>query len=433
MPATGSVYLSTVPYYTNDLETREILKTEIDFADEEGTILDILEMTGRYKSSKNKEFFNYTNTLSYEKAIVEAAGGGTITAAATGVITFTAGSTKPRVTEIMMTSTGALGLVQAVSGNAVTIYAIDEIVLAATDEVTFPSNAKAEGTGAEFMRIAGMTKRSNQLQFFNTKTGTSDLALGSRVEVNWDGKDYYFQKQQHDAFIKHRADVAYAFITGKKATAANAAGDDVFLTRGLNSYVVDYGGIDYTAANAAANAHNIDLVDFRVNSRALDQVRAPKEYWLWAGGDFNASVDDLFVEELSGGAINYNSFGKGDAKKKAIDLGVQSFTKYGRSYHKTQLPAFDHPNVTVDAGYPSFGYFIPTNKVKGTGGESLDRICGRYLDMPKSIDGRYREKELGGLAATPTDERDVLEYVYTSIEGLEIIGVEHFAKITLAA
>lgn len=432
MAATGAVYLSTVPYYT-DIETREILATEVDIRDEEGSILDILEMTGRYKSSKNKEFFNYTNDWLYEKATVDDLDGVTVAAGATGVVTLSAGSTLPRVTEVLMTKNGKLGLVQSIAGQDVTVYAIDELVLVDAEDVFFPTNAKAEGTGSTYMRTGDMTKRSNQLQFFSTKVGTTDLALGSRLEVNWDGADYFFRREQHNAFIKHRADVAYAFITGKKATAEDVDGNDVLLTRGLNSYIVDYGGIDQTAQNASATNFQLDMADFKTMSRAMDQSRCPKEYWLWAGGDFNASVDDLFVEELKAGGLSYNSFGKGNAKQKAVDLGVNSFTKYGRTYHKSQLPSFDHPNVTVQAGYPTFGYFLPTDKVKGNQGAMLDRISGKYLDLTNSLDGRYREKELGGLATVPTDDRDILEYVYTSIEGLEIVGTEHFTKMTLAA
>ena len=52
----------------------------------------------------------------------------------------------------------------------------------------------------------------------------------------------------------------------------------------------------------------------------------------------------------------------------------------------------------------------------------------RYLEMQDGVNSRFREKILGGLAPTPTSATDTLDIVYTSIEGLQTLGNEHFVK-----
>jgi len=52
----------------------------------------------------------------------------------------------------------------------------------------------------------------------------------------------------------------------------------------------------------------------------------------------------------------------------------------------------------------------------------------RYLEMADGVNSRFREKMLGGLAPIPTSDTDTLDIVYTSIEGLQVAGAEHFVK-----
>ena len=54
------------------------------------------------------------------------------------------------------------------------------------------------------------------------------------------------------------------------------------------------------------------------------------------------------------------------------------------------------------------------------------------MESNLGFDAKYRELLLGGLAPTPTSSESVLEIVYESRQGLEVLGSEHFAQITLA-
>jgi len=233
--------------------------------------------------------------------------------------------------------------------------------------------------------------------------------------------------------MKHRAKIGNAFLMGKKVIAADAAGGAVPMTRGLNSYVVDYGVT--TTASSGTGVVNMDKADWRAFSRALDAAKSPDEGHLWVGGDMSASIDDVFDGLLASGGVKYDAFGKGSSKAKAVDMGIQSFTIYDRTYHKKKLAAFENSGTTSAAGsvYPDVAYFVPSGQVGTMDGSSANRIQGRYLNLPNGLSGRYHEIETGGLAETPTDRTSVLGYSHKSWEGLDITGPEHFGRFKLSA
>ena len=431
----ANLRLSTIPLYT-DIQKREILKKYIDVQDEFTGIVDILEMMGQYVSTDNKEYQNVTQDQVFKSATVAADGGNTIATTATGTVTLVAGQgLRATVGDFMILADGSVGYITAISTDALTVYNPNagNLVVANDAVVTFPTSGIAEGTSGAEMPVVSQTKRSNHLQYFDTYTESTDIALGSKVEVDFNGVNHFFQLQSHLAFMKHRAKIGYAFIMGKKLIAKDANNADVPMTRGLNSYVTDY-GVNVTASTNAAPVH-MAKTDWRTFSRALDAAKSPAEGMLWCGGDASASIDDVFDVLIAGGAVDYGAFGKGNSKQKAVDMGIKSFTLYDRTFHKSKLKAFEHSGVTSTAGsfYPDTAYFVPSGQVGTVDGSSVNRIQGRYLNLPNGLAGRYHEIETGGLAEMPTDRTSTLGYTHKSWEGLEINGPEHFGKFKLYA
>ena len=432
----ANLRLSTIPFYT-DIQKREILGKYIDVHDEFTGIVDLLEMMGQYISTDNKEYFSYTQNKTFQSATVTGSGHITnLAAAGTATLTLTAGhGLRAQVGDFVVGPDGAVGFVQAISTDALTIQNPNAGVLTIANNavVTFPTSGVAEGSVATEMAVGTTTKRSNQLQYFDTYTEASDISLGSKVELDFNGASHYFQLQSHIAFMKHRAKIGNAFLMGKKVSAVDAASGVVPMTRGLNSYVVDY-GVTTTAASSAG-VINMDKADWRAFSRALDAAKSPDEGHLWVGGDLSASLDDTFDSLLASGGVKYDAFGKGNSKAKAVDMGVQSFTIYDRTFHKKKLSAFENSGTTSAAGsvYPDVGYFVPSGQVGTMDGSSANRIQGRFLNLPNGLSGRYHEIETGGLAENPTDRTSVLGYSHKSWEGLEITGPEHFGRFKLSA
>jgi len=432
-------FLSTVSF-TNTLEQREILKDVLDIYDEEASMLDVLDWTGRSKASAQTEYFTVQNNFLYAMATVKTPGTSAGAAGASVDITCVGStSVKPVVGELILFSNGVVGYVSAISSATDFVLTVkpvnsaDAIPAAATGaKLSFFSNAYAEGTGSNQMRKSDLVKRSNKLQIFKTKTSITDIAYGSKIEVEFKGKPYYFLKQQHDAYLKHRMDILYAVLFGRESAGlTDAAGNAINTTRGLRDTIVNAGGI----SSSVATGGTIATSDLAALSRLMDANRCPSEYLLWAGADFDNSFDTQISAstQFVNGAINYGSFG--GSKDVAINLGINSFYAYGRTLHKKRLNALSHPQVTstsTNVNYTKEAYLVPAGKIKvEQGGGQVDRMMVRYLEMPEGLNSRFREKMLGGLAPTPTSDTDTLDIVYTSIEGLETVGNEHFVKYSI--
>ena len=431
-------FLSTVSF-TNTLEQREILKDVLDIYDEEASMLDVLDWTGKAKASAQTEYFTVQNNFLYATATVKT----TTTAGSAGAsasIVFT-GSTsiKPIIGELMLFANGVVGYVSAIDSATdftITVKPVNsaDIIPAVTSssKIPFFSNAYAEGTASNQMRKSDLVKRSNKLQIFKTKTSITDIAYGSKIEVEFKGKPYYFLKQQHDAYLKHRMDVLYSILFGRESAGlTDANSNTINTTRGLRDTIVNAGGI----TSSVASAGTVALSDLSALSRLMDANRCPSEYLLWAGADFDNGFDTSIsaATQFVNGAINYAAFN--GQKEVAINLGVNSFYAYGRTLHKKRLNALSHPQITSIGGATVFSkeaYLVPSGKIKvEQGGAQVDRMQIRYLEMADGVNSRFREKVLGGLAPTPTSDTDTLDIIYTSIEGLETVGNEHFIKYSI--
>ena len=431
-------FLSTVSF-TNTLEQREILKDVLDIYDEEASMLDVLDWTGKAKATAQTEFFTVQNNFLYATAAVKTAYTAGSAGASASVVFTGATSVKPVVGELILFPNGVVGYVSAIDSATdftATIKPVNsaDVIpsLTVAQKIPFFSNAYAEGTASNQMRKSDLIKRSNKLQIFKTKTSITDIAYGSKIEVEFKGKPYYFLKQQHDAYLKHRMDILYSVLFGRESAGlTDANGNAINTTRGLRDTIVNAGGI----SSAVASSGTVALSDLSALSRLMDANRCPSEYLLWAGADFDNGFDTTITAatQFVNGAINYGSFG--GKKEVAIALGVNSISAFGRTFHKKRLNALSHPLVTSIGGATTFSkeaYLVPAGKIKvEQGGGQVDRMMLRYLEMPDGVNSRFREKMLGGLAPTPTSDTDTLDIVYTSIEGLETVGNEHFVKYSI--
>lgn len=452
MPKTNSAYLSAVDF----LNRRDILSSLFDIYEEEMTVMDLMELTGKAKPTDQPEYHNFVNDWLYKPATVASA---TLAASLTtdaddysvGTITLTSAADAPIIQELgMQPATGSIFLVTNVVGAVVTVKSLNTVTSGdaaytanwtANDTIVFFSNAYGEGTSANENRKSGMIKESNYIQIFKTKHTITDLADASKIELEFNGKPYYGYKQSYDAYRKHEMDRMYAFILGKKGKTFDKDGNVVYTTEGLDHYISDNGGILQTVASAGV----VDKNEFRTLARAMDKSRCPSEYWMWAGGEFDNEVDDLFgtITETTQGGIQYNSFGRGNAKKKAIELGVNSVYLYGKSFHKKRLSALDHQKVTWvndNSGnnvskYPGYAYMIPTGQISVETAqkkrEKKDRFCLRYMVQSNGQTSRFRETHTGALAEVPTNDVAELGITLQSTEGLMGLGVQQFARVDM--
>lgn len=455
-------YISSI----NFLDDREIMRDVLDVTGEDRNILDILEITGREKRTMEPEFHNFTNQYRFQNCEISA-----IDASKFGdngdniLITVTDATELPIKGEIAMFQDPTCGLAEVIAvgtedgltstqfeaapidgvGTAAG-YEIDPTAttnangtIAVGQKVTFPTDVAEEGSSAPDGKKPRVKKSSNYVQIFKTSGSVTDMQKVSALTVNYNGSPHIMYKVQHDTLMNHRDKIAYGLIVSKRAKVTDATSDKTkWYSQGLINYIrdgydsTDAGAVTGVKANLSGSA--VTKANFRTMSRALDKLGAPDEYWLWAGGDFVDDMEDNIHTDGSSlwvggsGAISYNSFGSGDGKQRAVDLGIDSFRLGGRTWHLKKMKAFDHPEVFASANYEFGGLAmaIPTGVIKADlSGNTQERLCVRYA-AGDGTDLRYLETLTGALAPVPTSTEAKLQVSYESAMGLDPLGIEHF-------
>jgi hypothetical protein len=446
MILTGAVnkeYISSI----NFLDQREILESVLDTTSEDATILDIMEKTGRMVQTDMPTYTGFTNDyvfISGTISAIDATDNGEAVAGPTNenlVITLATEEQLPIVGELALLQNGRQGRVGAVNKTTrvVTITPFSNLAadtlspvggaVATSQKVSFFSGAYGEGSDRSEGKKPRFIRTENQIQIFKTYREVTDLQKASPTEVKFDGKPFVLYKMQHDVLMEHRGKIAFQFLVGKKAKYKDADGNDVYQTQGLRQSILNGDGTVLTSGGLNIPlAAAITKANFRTMSRGLDKRGAGPEYWLWAGGDIDADIDDMLLAEnaLTAGGVSYNSWGQGDGKKRAIDLGVSSFRLYNRTFHKKKLVAYDHQEVFAHVPYAGEAYLIPTGKVKTNhSGASVDAIRTRFMANDGTDFGKYQEN-LSGRIAGKGDTKSVLGVDYLSVMGLEVLGVRQF-------
>ena len=232
---------------------------------------------------------------------------------------------------------------------------------------------------------------------------SSDVAKASKVTVEYKGKPYFMYKGTFEALMRFRADISNALMFGKGsgdfyAGAAigdmSIGGNAVQTTNGLREELKS-GGILNSSSPFAYSSSVLGTLSSL--TAALNKARAPKDYWMWVGTAANIKIDDA-LNNLNGGL----SGARFNVDGREIDLGVDKFSLYGRTWNKKQMSILDHNELGSTVTGSGEIYLVPTGQIKvAGGGGSQDYLQVRYLEG----DGNnysFRETLTGGLAPTPT-------------------------------
>lgn len=444
----------------NFLDKRDYLQQVFDVTNESGTLVDILEMTGRVKNTDVPEYTHTENQYLF-KAMQIATCAITSGDVAGEDITFTTTvgteNALPLVGELIMFSVNkkvaqvtqvtvatrtvvAKPLDQATAINPTLAGPAGTIV--ANQWVIVFSQAAAEGTDDPSTRQSEWIQSKNFVQIFKGAGEITDLQKVSAVEVNYNGKPYIMYKVQYDTFQRHKMNMSNALLFGEKSSNTDSTylGGKVYTTQGLRKYITSgdgsvktTGGVveQYTKSSGVVVTGSAG--DIRALNRALDKNQAPDEYMGYIGGDLYAWLDEgLAALEGVKYGINYSAFGTGDAKKRAIDLGFDSFRLYGRTFHLQKLKVLDHKGLfgATNFDFSYEGYFVPQDKIKvDAGGGTSDRMLLRVMSGDGTNFYPHMETVTGKLAPTPTNTKSVLHISYQTIAGLQVCGTEHFAML----
>ena len=440
-------YISSLSFLSHSyVQGREILSSVLDVQNEEEGFLDVMQALGKLKPTSQPVYHAFVNQALYTNNVITigASGAGSGTGVQTDIsIAATTGAGNARAGDLAMGASGNIYQVKAITQatNKVTLAPVDGAGVAtdydANSTLVVFSNAQGEGSGSPAAIKYGMTKQENGVQIFKNSYRISDVAKASKITVEYKGKPYFMYKGAYEALQRFRGDISNSLMFGKKSAfgwagvTANAltdsAGNVVQTTNGLREELVDGGILN----SGSPYDHDTDpQATMQSLTAALNTARAPRDYWMWCSSSANIAMDNWLNAITSAGltGARFNVDGK------QVDLGVDKFSIYGRSFMKKSLSVLDHAQlgtgVTTWGSSSGDAYFVPAGQIKVHGGSgSQDYLQVRYLEG----DGNnfsFRETLTGGLAPTPTSADAILDVNYEAIMGLEVLGKEHCAIVT---
>lgn len=435
----------------NFMDKRDYLNQVMDVTNEQATIVDAMELTDRVKVTDVPEYIHTENAYLFKAAAIDAVTGvGAEAGDGAGEVvkfTITAGTDNalPIKGELAMFVSKKVGIVTSV--NTGTLEVIVKPLSTATilnpsgttlvngQSVIFFSQASAEGSDDPDTRQSEWAKSKNNIQIHKEAGEITDLQKVSAVEVIYNGKPYIMYKVQHDAFTRHKMKMSNALLFGQQSAVVDGDGKTAYTTQGLRNYILSGDGTTKLTGGIAKTytGGSLDKAALKDFSRRLDKAQAPDEYWGYVGGDLWAEIDDLLAS-VDGVkySLNFGSFGAGDPKKRAIDLGFDTFKIYGRTFHMNKLKVLDHKGLFGATGFNfgSEGYFIPTDKIKiDAGGGTSDRMLLRVMAGDGTNFYPHMETVTGKLAPNPTNTKSVLHVSYQTIAGLQVCGTDHFGML----
>ena len=257
------------------------------------------------------------------------------------------------------------------------------------------SSAYGEGTTGALEGIENpITRYVGYLQIIKSTSSITGSAAGDKWNVTLPGGvDRWYSKQRLEQGIHHRQQEGMQMLVGAGGAFKDKNGVKVQASMGLEGYLRSFGNI-YDYAGTGFTASDLDVLTARMKA-----VMGGMEYQWIMGSDLHRQVSNIIrnLPGLTQGGISYNSFGKGDASSKAVDLGFNSFIWNGVSIHMQETSVFDHPELLGLAGYNyvNMGFLIPGAKQRITTSDN-----GTSSSLSGSVDAeslRIRFKEdIGG-------------------------------------
>ena len=205
--------------------------------------------------------------------------------------------------------------------------------------------------------------------------------------------------------------------------ATDGVGSSVTTTEGLLKFIENKGQSMDLGSSA------ITMADFDAAVKSLDKYRGAKEMALYAGIDLSLDIDDLLASQgaYAAGGANYGTFANN--KDMALNLGFNSFSRGGYTFHKKTYDLFNRPDLLGAASfkYNGFGMCIPMDSQRDAkSGEKIPSLRMRY----KAANGYSREMEHwltgGAVLQNKTNGLDELRCNYRTERGFEGFAPNRF-------
>ena len=202
-------------------------------------------------------------------------------------------------------------------------------------------------------------------------------------------------------------------LLGESVTATASALSGIAGSEGYFAAIEDRGinASDYISALSDVD----DLI------KELDRQGAGPEYAMYVNRHQALKIDDLIAAAGSGTGITAgvtSSFGAfGNSKDMAVNLGFQSFSRGGYSFHKHDWKLLNEPTLlglATDTAKGYVGVMIPMSTVVDA--KTGDRNPALEMNY-KATNGYSRELEhwmTGSILGASNDTKDLVQFNYRS-------------------
>ena len=445
--ATQDNYVSALTSTALAMHKREVDENLVKRYGNQG-ITGLLELVGAKKESTQTTFSHYEEAFIHNSVKLTTPGSFSANTAAEFLYTEqdntdvpgagqsidgTNTDTPVRLNDILLAPNGEMGFVTEVQADGdIKMQAFDGTwSLAVSTEFTFSiiGNMYAENTSQPSGLMPRVHTYQNNCMIMKESFVVSGTEATNVIYFKVDnekmGSGYlWYLKGEADTYKRFQDYMELMMLLGQSA--ANTGLSDFNTTEGLLPFIENKGqSMDLGSAS-------ITMADFDAIVKSLDKYRGAKEYALYAGIDLSLDIDDLLAAQgaYAAGGANYGTFQNN--KNMALNLGFNSFSRGGYTFHKKTYDVFNHPKLLGADGmnYSGYGICIPMDTQKDAkSGEKIPSLRIRY----KAANGYSREMEhwLTGSAVlkNKTNTEDNLKSHYRTERGFEGFAANRYMLI----
>jgi len=402
-------------------------------------ITGLMELLGSKKETTAQTFEHYEETLLHNHFEAEIASSELEIADGFTDGSSDAGNSALRDGDLILGADNSMYYVTAVLGNDndFTVKDMNGAVVAtkASQAYAIVGNAYAEQTGQPVGITPRVTQYQNKCQIIKESFTVSGSEATNAVYVKVNSPEFgsgylWYLQGEADTYQRFQDYAELAMIIGQSGdgtlrdgAADDATGSSIVTTEGLLPFIENKGQTMGLGSSA------ITMADFDAAVKSLDKYRGSKEMALYAGINLSLDIDDLLAAQgaYAAGGANYGTFANN--KDMALNLGFNSFSRGGYTFHKKTYDLFNRPDLLGGTGfnYNGYGMCIPMDSQKDArSGEKIPSLRMRY----KAANGYSREMEhwLTGSAVlqNKTNETDELRCNYRTERGFEGFAPNRF-------
>ena len=351
-----------------------------------------------------------------------------------------------RVNDVVLNEDNKRFLITEVSGTTISGKDLStansaDAALTASKKYTIIGNAYAQGTDQPSSPFAPrLTRRRNPFTIVKETFHVTGSQASNVGYVNVGGQNMWYLKGELDArrkFLNMReAMLVFSQNTGTTNAGfqldgtGSSDGDAVPTSEGFFDAVEDRGtvGVD-VFGQAMDQTHGFDEVII-----AIDKQGAPLENALYLNKASSVKLDNLLGAAGLNGSVSgaMSAFGAfNNDKDMAIQMGFQSFTKGGYTFHKHDWKLLNDPVMGGVSTYE--GGLIPLSQI-------VDMKTGNRhhsLEMNYKSAGNYSRElehwvEGGGVLGFNTGGEDLAKFNYRSECNLCVRGANQFVAFKSA-